>query len=77
MLGAANKRLYQFRLQTADRSYEKAAVNHPTAGSLGLSNNVPLLSGIALRCLNNCYTVPLQESLLDIAQSFRCKEVVT
>lgn len=26
VLGAANKRLYQFRLQTADKSYEKAAV---------------------------------------------------
>ncbi|BDA41374.1 PsbP domain-containing protein 1, chloroplastic [Coccomyxa sp. Obi] len=42
VLGAANKRLYQFRLQTADSTFENAA-----------------------------------DKLLSIAQSFRCKEVVT
>ena len=42
VLGAANKRLYQFRLQTADKTYEKAAVRPTDAGSVLLQLPGPL-----------------------------------
>jgi hypothetical protein len=49
VLGAANKRLYQFRLQTADSTYEKAAVSVPPIASLETT-----LVWCMLRSWNKC-----------------------
>lgn len=107
VLGAANKRLYQFRLQSTDKTFEQNPVRSIScffspcnltritvvrcfsAPSWQKQSSVPLSSlpqrlliephdhilRSAAAVLNICWC--LQEALLTIAQSFRCREVET
>ena len=66
VLGVANRRLYEFRLQTANESYDQAKVtflNLAFAATFGAVN-------VILKAMS-----PLQDTLLFIAHSFRCADV--
>ena len=105
VLGAANKRLYQFRLQSTDKTFEQNPVRqifHAFLCPCKYSNHThmlpqctilaeaALLSVLLQRLLIELHDhiwrsaaavlnilLFLQEALLTIAQSFRCREVET